>query len=339
MLYPTRDEFMRDFDVTKFVELGQGAFGRVVKIQCKYQDLKLEVGKFYAAKFIEVVHEGMFNKIQNEFKINKMIEQHSHIITVYKCYAWQELMPHKKFCLVFILELADHSLNKEILTRKKQRLHFSQNYLMEFFTKCLKTFQSLVESKQIYHRDIKPENILLLNDEPKITDFGVSKTLYGEKINQSLRNTLVGTPVYLSPVLWNALIMQKEQKASKIKHDLEKSDIFSLGITFLQCVLLTDDIIDLNQPKGQQKKMDLLDSIDNPKFRGLIESMIELDEAKRGSYKYLIETFCNSNPKGIFLANKAIIQQTEDTSVRKKQKIFDSQTQQLIFQIKKMAKN
>ena len=32
MLYPTRDEFMRDFDVTKFVELGQGAFGRVVKI-------------------------------------------------------------------------------------------------------------------------------------------------------------------------------------------------------------------------------------------------------------------------------------------------------------------
>ena len=53
--------------------------------------------------------------------------------------------------------------------------------------------------------------------------------------------------------------------------------------------------------------MDLLDSIDNPKFRGLIESMIELDEAKRGSYKYLIETFCNSNPKGIFLANKYIL--------------------------------
>ena len=50
--------------------------------------------------------------------------------------------------------------------------------------------------------------------------------------------------------------------------------------------------------------MELLDSIDNPKFRGLIESMIELDESKRGTYKYLIETFCNSNPKGIFLANK-----------------------------------
>jgi serine/threonine protein kinase len=34
----------------------------------------------------------------------------------------------------------------------------------------------------------------------KITDFGVSKQLIEEKL--TLRGTLVGTPVYLAPILW-----------------------------------------------------------------------------------------------------------------------------------------
>ena len=47
--------------------------------------------------------------------------------------------------------------------------------------------------------------------EAKVTDFGVSKTLYEQKIQESLRNTLVGTPVYLSPILWKAYIERKER--------------------------------------------------------------------------------------------------------------------------------
>lgn len=66
--------------------------------------------------------------------------------------------------------------------------------------------------KKIYHRDIKPENILIIKDETlkvKITDFGLSKTLIETKIQDSLKNTLVGTPVYLSPILWKAYIINK----------------------------------------------------------------------------------------------------------------------------------
>lgn len=50
-----------------------------------------------------------------------------------------------------------------------------------------------------------------------------------------MKGTLVGTPVYLSPLLWVALENGEFdlEKVGKIKHDFEKSDIYSLGITLL----------------------------------------------------------------------------------------------------------
>ena len=45
-----------------------------------------------------------------------------------------------------------------------------------------------------------------------------------------IQNTLVGTPVYLSPILWNAYT---NNTFDNISHDLELSDVFSLGLTIL----------------------------------------------------------------------------------------------------------
>jgi len=68
-----------------------------------------------------------------------------------------------------------------------------------------------VREKSLFHRDIKPENILVTSINPfvcKMADFGVSKALTDEKLNRSLNmnNTLVGTPIFLSPLLWSAYI-------------------------------------------------------------------------------------------------------------------------------------
>jgi len=56
----------------------------------------------------------------------------------------------------------------------------------------------------IYHRDIKPDNFILVNGVVKIADFGVSKTFEAQQIEKTMKATLVGTPVYLSPILWEA---------------------------------------------------------------------------------------------------------------------------------------
>ncbi len=76
----------------------------------------------------------------------------------------------------------------------------------------------------VVHRDIKPDNILIMPDgHVKVTDFGLAR-----RSNDTARLTLtgqsLGTPHYMSPE-------QCEGHSMDIR-----SDVYSLGITFWQCL-------------------------------------------------------------------------------------------------------
>ena len=82
----------------------------------------------------------------------------------------------------------------------------------------------------------------------KITDFGVSRRLLEERY-RTIQGTLVGTPVFLSPALWSEFERGNFQleKIGKVQHNIEKSDIYSLGVTLLQCtLLLKNEVCGLN---------------------------------------------------------------------------------------------
>ena len=84
------------------------------------------------------------------------------------------------------------------------------------------------EKHNIYHRDIKPDNILILkNNVVKICDFNWAK--------REVYNLNIGTNVGTEPFLSPALIQSNDLKG--VKHDLEKSDIFSLGISIIQLIV------------------------------------------------------------------------------------------------------
>src|SRR5687767_8105415 len=76
----------------------------------------------------------------------------------------------------------------------------------------------------VVHRDIKPDNILITPDgRVKVTDFGLARRS-DDAARLTLTGQSLGTPHYMSPE-------QCEGNAMDIR-----SDIYSLGITFWQCL-------------------------------------------------------------------------------------------------------
>lgn len=78
----------------------------------------------------------------------------------------------------------------------------------------------------IFHRDLKPPNVLLTEDlEPKVTDFGLAKSLLHQSDLTKTGSTL-GTPTYMAP----------EQVRGETKSTDQRCDVWALGIIFYECL-------------------------------------------------------------------------------------------------------
>ena len=251
-------------------KIGEGTYGAIFRV------INIKTKKKYAMKKIITNNIISLKYLKSEFEISYQ-NIHPHILSIYginiKCF------DSHTFSLCVLMDLGDKDWDVAIAERLRNGKNYTEQELISIFKQLASALIYLQRDKKIAHRDIKPENVLIFkNTIYKIADFGEAKaTKYNNKIN-----TLRGTDIYMSPLLYNGLKASKED----VQHNLYKSDVFSLGYTLLYAISLNYDIInELRDLDDSQKIKKILYEKLKPRFSNnfieVILRMINPDEKTR----------------------------------------------------------
>ena len=171
---------------------------------------------------------------------------------------------------------------KEIKCFSEKSKNYSEEELINII-KQLTSALSFLQKKNVSHRDIKPQNIVIFkNNIYKIADFGEAKQI--KKLTNNLQ-TLKGTEIYMSPLLFNGL----RTNQIDIKHNLFKSDVYSLGLSILYAATLNiDNIYEIRKFIDMDDVRKFIIEVFNgnfsQKFVDLIERMLEINEKFRPDF-------------------------------------------------------
>ena len=263
--------------------LGSGSFGNVYKVHHKLDN------EYYAMKKIIITDEliqlnyDVFQEVKLFAKLH-----HPNIVRYFSSWIDFDVNSILKFNLtsdeseaitqnypiLFIqMELCNKTLKDYF---ENDIFEDSINTRINYWLKMVESINYL-HSNNIIHRDIKPSNIFFLNNEIKIGDFGMSKTLtnFLIQINKSVE---IGTAYYRAP----------EIDSGNYDH---KIDIYSLGIILFEMLL---NCRTFSEKYASLKKIinTNIDNIDNilitNKYNQLILDIININPLLRPSCQEII---------------------------------------------------
>ena len=183
--YKINDLFTILFDK----KLGGGAFGKI------YSCINNKTKELYACKIEKPNIE--HPQLNNEYKILNIFKNSQFFP---KCYKFCS-SPHGN---LLILELLGPNL--EVIMSNLPNKRYSMKSTLMIMRQCLERLKEM-HDKGIIHRDMKPENLVIgyKGKEKNIylIDFGLSKSIIGEKKNSNLlcikkEKIVVGTVRYIS---------------------------------------------------------------------------------------------------------------------------------------------
>ena len=280
----------REFDCVGDKLLGEGAFGQVVKANCR-QD-----GKAYAIKLMPL-YEGQRVKYQERelqalTKLNLSEESKQNVIEYFK--AWilkvggiQKLCIQMELCSTDLQKLVFMNRNfAPSITIGQSSPQFYQHVFQQILNGLI-----FIHSIGWVHRDIHPGNILVVKPNPphindiqvKIADFGLARNIrdMGVELKLSAGWTIhpeleqctpyAGHGLYTAPELWTTT------------YDY-KVDIYSLGFVLYFISLYPEKnewITELSLLK--QDKVDMQERLayDNNQLHTLIKDMVQRNPDER----------------------------------------------------------
>ncbi|OMJ67000.1 hypothetical protein SteCoe_35971 [Stentor coeruleus] len=199
---------------------------------------------------------------------------------------------------IFVRVLMEYFPNgdlKNLINSRFPNNYWEESELLTYLTQVSEVF-ALLESKNVAHRDIKPENIFVSNDKTRLIvgDLGNTK-----EILEELSRSIAGTPLYLSPELRIAYIEHlKGVDIKNFQHNPFKSDMYSLGLTFLYMASLKENS-DMIQVSDLDNKVTLkIHELNySLRFKDILKKMLSLDKEQRYSFHELRDCLLGTNLK------------------------------------------
>ena len=276
-------------------------FGNGKKNTRVFKVKHIKTGKIYVLKEVEAQSLDKLNEYKEEAVQLSKVQNHPNVLQCFGYYFYET--PHNTYKLGIISESINRELNLELIYRKryKTRQYFTENELLTMIYSLIDAFAYL-ESVGICHRDIKPTNLFLLeNFQIKVIDFGESKEFVDdndEEDEHSALATIRGTPQYLSPILWEAHVINQ---ARHVEHNMFKSDVFSAGLVLYQIAALKD-VNGFNQKTDQcngekliYEGLKLLSKKYSSKIIEILGLMLKFDENERPNFIELVKYLAKNN--------------------------------------------
>ena len=239
--------------------------------------------KLFVNSILEATH------IQSEC-LAMAVLQHEHIVPLIAASicGQEKVITH---ILIFSEYCHQGDLDKLIIRLSQSRQYLNENQILEYLRQLVSAF-IFMEDKRVAHRDIKPQNIFLSDDNSKLKIGDLGSVL---KQYKSSTHELVGTPLYLSPALRRPFLLN--MAFGGVVHDVFKSDVFSLGLTFLYLTSLVP-VTDLNVIEGLERKIsERINQIRSsyPRVCDILEKMLVVDEHIRWGFRRIMDELDRSD--------------------------------------------
>ena len=270
------------FNIEDYVfnkKLGEGGYAVIFSV-FKKDD---EEQKQFALKKIIAKTLTEIDKFTKEFEIMHNC-LHENIMKIYGICI--RILDQTTYALYVLMELSERDWDKDIKNHIAKKKYYSEKKLINILRQLTSALLFMQKTAKISHRDIKPQNVLLFNGTYKLADFGEAKMA---NVNSEI-NTLRGTELFMSPVLYSGLKHEKND----VSHDPYKSDMFSLGFCFLYASTLNFDLLykvrDIyNSNMMNQILEQNLKNKYSKTFIYILSKMLDTDEYERFNFEQLVE--------------------------------------------------
>ena len=280
-----------DYNIIK--SIGEGTFGKIYLVR------NSKSKEIFALKQISLKDKKDLNNNKGEFEFLMKLTEENPNLNIIKILGIEVKRLDKFNVVLYVLmEAGKCDWEKEIHQRNKEKRFYKEEELINILTSLVNTF-SILQEKGISHRDVKPQNIVYFTEDIyknknvyKITDFGEAKIK--KKLNitdmnfekNTTKQTLRGTELYMSPLLFNAL---RNTGEIDIKYNPYRSDVFSLGLCMLLAACLSYiPLYEIREIKKMDKIKNIIDGYlskrYSKKFINLLLLMLQVNEKYRPDF-------------------------------------------------------